>query len=163
MVEPTRNPMSRLLDEILQRGTRQLELPLEGIESARSVRIKAALKSTATSFMPQLGANILMRMGIPMVAATTPIAISIFAPQHRDGLVTNLAAGSALGGAWGAIVGAALPYGGAGERISRSTAIGRGAATGVVLAPAIAVVSKYVVDWVTSPVRANVTGERKGD
>lgn len=116
--------------------------------SLRRVQLREGLKEFATGLAPRLGSNMLMRLGVPMVAAATPIAISMFAPDRQDDWKFNLLAGSGLGGAWGAMVGAAIPFGGAGERIPRLRAAGLGAAGGIVMAPAIAAVSKGVVDWI---------------
>jgi hypothetical protein len=130
----------------------QLELPLEGVRSARTSRWISNTRTFATSFGPQLGANLLMRVGVPMVAATTPAVIDLVAPEHSDELPANLLVGSALGGAWGAMVGAAIPLDGNGVRISRFQSAGRAAAGGVLLAPAVAMVSKLVVDRITDPI-----------
>lgn len=139
--------------EVFPRGARQLELPLEGLPSTRRLRMQAGLREFTTGFAPRLGQKLLMRFGVPMVAATTPVAIGMMLPDKRDDVWFNLAIGSGLGGAWGAMVGGLLPYNGAGDRIGRIKSTGRGAASGIVLAPAVAVVSKYVVDWITEPIR----------
>lgn len=154
MVDATRQPASTgdLFKRLLVRKEVQLELPLDGMPSARKQRFITAMKDFGTGLGPRLGAKLLMRIGTPMVAATTPVAIELLAPQHRDNLVANLLAGSALGGVWGAGVGAALPFGGDGVRISRVKSAGMGAAGGIVLAPAVAIASKYVVDWITAPI-----------
>lgn len=141
-----------LFRRLFARGDIQLELPLEGLPSAGRQRFINAMKDFGTGFGPRLGWSLLMRVGTPMVAATTPVAIELLAPQYRDSIVANLVAGSALGGVWGAGVGAALPYNGAGTRISRVRSAGMGAAGGIVLAPAVAIASKYVVDWITDPI-----------
>ncbi|MCW2922516.1 MAG: hypothetical protein JWL76_2390 [Thermoleophilia bacterium] len=154
MVDATRQPgqSDDLFKRLFTRKEVQLELPLEGLPSARKQRLINAMKDFGTGFGPRLGAKLLMRIGTPMVAATTPVAIELLAPQYRDDVVANLLAGSALGGVWGAGVGAMLPFGGDGARISRVKSAGMGAAGGIVLAPAVAIASKYVVDWITAPI-----------
>jgi hypothetical protein len=131
----------------------QPELPLEGLPSMRRARLQGQLKAFATGFGPRLGSQLLMRFGVPMVGATTPMVVGMFAPDSKHDWALNLVVGSGLGGLWGAGVGALLPFGGAGTRIPRVRAAGMGAASGIVLAPAVAAVSKYVTDWVTSPLR----------
>lgn len=141
--------------QVLPRHTGQLELPLDGLASARRLRFQANLKEFAFGFAPRLGSKLLMRVGVPMVAATTPVAIGMFAPDKQDEFWWNLGVGTGLGGAWGAAVGGLLPFSGGGERISRFKSMGRGAASGMLMAPAVAIVSKYVVDWITTPIRAD--------
>jgi hypothetical protein len=153
LVDATRQPgaSSDLFTRLFRRTEVQLELPLD-FPSARRARFVNALKDFGTGFGPRLGAKLLMRIGTPMVAATTPVAIELLAPQYRDNVAANLVAGSALGGVWGAGVGAMLPFGGDGVRISRVKSAGMGAASGMLLAPAVAIASKYVVDWITAPI-----------
>jgi hypothetical protein len=148
MIEPTRQAHTSLLRDLLPSAHRQLELPLEGVPSLRRVQLREGIKEFATGFAPRLGSQLLMRLGVPMVAAATPLAIRMFAPEQQDDWKFNLLVGSGLGGAWGAMVGAALPFSGAGDRIPRLRAAGLGAAGGIVMAPAIAAVSKGVVDWI---------------
>ncbi len=154
MVDATRQPSQSddLFRRLFARGEVQLELPIEGLPSARKQRVFKAMKDFGTGFGPRLGSHLLMRIGTPMVAATTPVAIELLAPQYRDSIAANLLAGSAVGGVWGAGVGAMLPFDGAGVRISRVRSTGMGAAGGIVLAPAVAIASKYVVDWITAPI-----------
>lgn len=132
---------------------RQLELPLDGVPNARLRELRGAAKEFAFGFAPRLGSKLLMRFGVPMVGAMTPVAIGALAPSLQDDWRTNLAVGSGLGGAWGAAVGAMLPFSDAGVRIPRLRSAGVGAAAGIVMAPAVAAVSKYAVDWLTSPIR----------
>ena len=153
MVEPTGQRQITSLRDVLPRRTAQLELPLEGLPSSRRLKFQANFKEFAFGFAPRLGSRLLMRVGVPMVATTTPIVISSFAPDHTDDWAWNLAVGSGLGGAWGAMVGGMLPFSAYGERIPRLKSAGLGAAGGIVLAPAVAAVSKYVVDWITAPIR----------
>ncbi len=141
-----------LFQRVFARKEVQLELPLEGLPSATRQRLMRTMKDFGTGFGPRLGSHLLMRIGTPMVAAATPVAIEVLAPQYRDSIVANLLAGSAVGGVWGAGVGAMLPFDGVGSRISRVRAAGLGAAGGIVLAPAVAIASKYVVDWITAPI-----------
>lgn len=138
---------------MLQRQPRQLTLPLEGMPSERWLRLQRAAKDFAGGFAPRFGQRALMRFGVPMVAAATPLAIGMFAPQRQDDWRANLLVGSGMGGAWGALVGGMLPFDGSGVRISRVKSAGMAAAGGIVMAPAVAAVSKYVVDWLTSPIR----------
>lgn len=154
LVNATRQPgtSNDLFTRLFAQKPVQLELPIDGLPSMRRHRIVHALKDFGTGLGPRLGANLLMRVGTPMVAATTPAVIEVLAPQYRDNIVANLVAGSALGGVWGAGVGAVLPFDGAGTRISRVRSTGMGAAGGIVLAPAVAIASKYVVDWITAPI-----------
>ncbi len=154
MVDATRQPGTSddLFKRLFARRAVQLELPLEGLPSARRQRMVHALKDFGTGLGPRLGSNLLMRVGTPMVAATTPVALELFAPEYRDSIVANLVAGSALGGVWGAGVGAMLPFDGSGARIGSVRSAGMGAAGGIVLAPAVAIASKYVVDWITAPI-----------
>jgi hypothetical protein len=167
MVEPTGQARMRPWDVFKRAEYRQLELPIDGLPSERWLRFRAASKEFATGFAPKLGSKLLMRFGVPMVGATTPIVISVVAPQYQDDWRANLVAGSGLGGAWGAMVGALLPFNSAGTRVSRLRSIGGGAAGGIVMAPAIAAVSKYAVDWLTSPMRpeprTNEGGPGAGD
>jgi hypothetical protein len=153
MVEPTSHARQRALDSLLRRGPRQLELPLEGIPSTRTLQTRAAVREFTTGFAPRLGSQLLMRVGVPMAGAMSPVAIGTFAPHLQDDWRANLLVGSGLGGAWGAMVGATLPFSPVGERMPRLRAAGIGAATGIVMAPAVAAVSKYVVGWITSPLR----------
>jgi hypothetical protein len=155
MVDRTTHDGRAAWRELLGREPRQLELPLDGVRSARSTAVRRSIRELVTGFAPRLGANLLMRIGVPMVAATTPVAIGMLAPHRRDDLWANLAVGSGLGGAWGAMVGAALPFTGEGLRISRLRASASGAAMGMAMAPAVTVVSKYVADWITSPLRVD--------
>ena len=154
MVDATRQPGTTgdLWTRLFARKEVQLELPLEGLPSAGRQRFVKAMKDFGTGFGPRLGSHLLMRIGTPMVAAATPVTLEVLAPQYRDSVVANLAAGSAVGGLWGAGVGAMLPFDGTGTRISRVRAAGMGAAGGIVLAPAVAIASKYVVDWITAPI-----------
>lgn len=154
MVDATRQPgtTSDLWARLFARPNVQLELPLEGLPSAGRQRFVKAMKDFGTGFGPRVGSHLLMRIGTPMVAATTPAVIEVLAPQHRDNIVANLVTGSALGGVWGAGVGAMLPFDGTGSRIPRVRSAGLGAAGGIVLAPAVAIASKYVVDWITAPI-----------
>lgn len=99
-----------------------------------------------TGFTPKLGASFLMRIGVPTVAATTPAVISVVAPGRQGDFSSNLIAGSILGGVWGAAVGAAFPFGRGGMRVPRVAAAGSGAASGVLLAPAVAAVSSWVAE-----------------
>ncbi|MCB0879918.1 MAG: hypothetical protein KDC46_13180 [Thermoleophilia bacterium] len=154
-MEPTGRTRITSLRDVIPRRSAQLELPFEGLPSARRLRFQDNLKEFAFGFAPRLGSQLLMRIGTPMVAATTPLVIDTLAPEHSDDWTWNLAVGSGLGGAWGAMVGGLLPFSGAGERIPRIKSAGVGAASGIVLAPAVAAVSKYVVDWITTPIRGD--------
>jgi hypothetical protein len=153
MVQPTGQARESLWRQVVSVGPRQLELPYEGMPNSTRLRLQAAAKEFATGLAPRLGSQLLMRFGVPMVGAITPVAIGMFAPQYQDDWRANLIAGSGLGGAWGAMVGGILPFNGVGERIPRLRSAGVGAAAGIVMAPAIAAVSKYAVDWLTSPLR----------
>lgn len=152
MIEPT-TPPPTLWQRLRPPAHRQLELPLQGIPSTRLQELRVAGREFAFGFAPRLGSRMLMRFGVPMVGAMTPVAIGAFAPTLQDDWRANLAVGSGLGGAWGAAVGAALPFSEAGNRVPRLRSAGMGAAAGVVMAPAVAAVTKYAVDWVTSPLR----------
>ena len=145
-----------LWDRVLGRPQHlQLELPLEGVPSEARAKFLSGVKDFSRGFGPKVGHLLLMRIGTPMVAATTPLAVELVAPHYRDGIVPNLIAGSALGGVWGAAVGAVLPFDGQGNRISRVKSAGMAAAGGVLLAPAVAIASKYVVDWITAPIASD--------
>ena len=63
-----------------------------------------------------------------------------------------------MGGAWGAVVGAMIPVNYAGIRVPRAQAIGAGLASGLVLAPAVAGVSRLVVNWFAKPEHAAENG-----
>lgn len=144
---PTEPP---LLARLLRGGEEQLRLPMD-VPGERRYRLIKAAKDFGTSFAPRLGSKLLFKIGTPMVAATTPAVIRMLDQGWEDEIVPNLLVGSALGGAWGAAVGALLPFNGDGVRISRLKSIGGAAAGGIVMAPAIALASKYVADWLTSP------------
>lgn len=161
MIRPT-TPSPTLWERLRPAPYRQLELPLEGVPSARLAELRGAAAEFAFGFAPRLGAKLLMRFGVPMVGAMTPVAIGALAPHVQDDWRVNLAVGSGLGGAWGAAVGAVLPFRDSGERIPRLRSAGMGAAAGVVMAPAVAAVSKYAVDWLTSPIRERPR-ERDGE
>ncbi len=110
------------------------------------------------AFGPRAASTLLMHVGTPVIAVTTPALLERFGGDFKNNLPANLVAGSALGGAWGAIVGAAIPLDYAGVRIPRVRAMGLGAASGVVLAPAVSVASRMVVNWFASPL-----GEAAGE
>lgn len=152
-----------VLTRLLKGGNEQLRLPMEVPGERRYQLIKAA-KDFGTSFGPRLGSRLLFKIGTPMVAATTPAVIRMLDRGWEDDIVPNLLVGSALGGAWGAAVGALLPFNGDGVRISRLKSIGGAAAGGIVMAPAVALASKYVADWLTSPLeRARDRAEDRAD
>jgi hypothetical protein len=152
-----------VLTRLFRGGPEQLRLPMEVPGEARMKFFRAA-KDFATGFAPKLGSKLLMRFGIPMVAATTPVAIRLLNPEWEDEIVPNLLVGSALGGAWGAAVGAMLPFTEAGVKVSRLRSAGTGAAGGILLAPAVALASKYVADWLTSPLeKARDRAEDRAD
>lgn len=138
-----------VLTRLFRGGEEQLRLPME-IPGERKARFVRVAKEFGTSFAPKLGSKLLMKVGVPMVAATTPAVIRVLDQGWEDEIVANLLVGSALGGAWGAAVGALLPFDD-GVRIPRLRSIGGGAAGGVLMAPAVALASKYVADWLTSP------------
>lgn len=150
MIEVPRATNASMLARIFRSTPEQLRLPLE-VPGATRHRLMQHARDFATGFAPKLGATMLMRVGVPMVAATTPVVIRMLDPEREDGVVANLLVGSALGGAWGAAVGALIPRTADGIRVSRIRSAGSGAAAGVVLAPAVALASKYVADWLTAP------------
>lgn len=152
MVEGPRTSTPSRIGRLFDREAKQLRLPLE-IPGERQARVARAARDFATGFAPRLGSKLLMRVGVPMVAATTPAVIRMLDRGWEDQMVPNLLVGSGLGGAWGALVGAAIPRTSAGVRVSRIRAAGSGAAGGVLLAPAVAMVSKLVADWATSPLQ----------
>lgn len=124
---------------------RQLELPFE-VDTTRSNVVLRKAREFGTSFAPKLGSSLLMRVGVPMVGATTPLALQLINPDWTDDMAPNLLTGSMLGGLWGAAVGATIPRTSDGIRISRLRAAGGGAASGILLAPAVAAVAKFVTE-----------------
>jgi hypothetical protein len=163
MVTPPANQVSVLTRLLRDTGPEQLRLPMEVPGEAKTKFFRAA-KDFATGFTPKLGSKLLMKFGIPMVAATTPVVIRLINPDWEDEVMPNLLIGSALGGAWGAAVGAMLPFTEAGVKVSRLRSAGTGAAGGILLAPAVALASKYVADWLTSPIeRARDNAEDRAD
>ena len=135
---------------------RQLTLQFE-VDTTRSNAVLRKAREFGTSFAPKLGSSLLMRVGVPMVGATTPLAIQLLNPEWTDDMAPNLLTGSALGGLWGAAVGATIPRTSDGIRISRLRAAGGGAASGILLAPAVAAVAKFVTEdaasRITNPIR----------
>ena len=95
--------------------------------------------------------TLFMQVGTPVVAVTAPFLIERIDGNARNNLTANLVVGSALGGAWGALVGATIPVNHAGVRIPRIKAMGLGAGAGLVLAPAVAGMSRLVVTWFVKP------------
>lgn len=152
MVRGPGNTTPQLLTRIIAREGEQLRLPLDVPGERRHQLIRHA-RDFATGFAPRLGSKLLMRVGVPMVAATTPAVIRMIDRGWEDDMVPNLLVGAGLGGGWGAMVGALIPRNAAGVPISRLRSVGSGAAGGVLLAPAVAMVSKFVADWATSPLR----------
>ena len=151
-----------MLTRLFKGGNEQLRLPME-VPGERKYKLIRAAKDFGTSFAPRLGSKLLFKIGTPMVAATTPAVIRLLDQGWEDELVPNLLVGSALGGAWGAAVGALLPFDD-GVRISRLKSVGGGAAGGIVMAPAVALASKYVADWLTSPLeRARDNAEDRAE
>lgn len=130
----------------------QLMLPFD-VDGDQTHKVLRHTRDFARGFGPRLGAQLLMRVGVPMVAATTPAVIRTLDDDLADNMVPNLLVGSALGGAWGAAVGTLIPLNSAGVRVSRIRSAGSGAAGGILLAPAVAMASKLALDWVASPIR----------
>ena len=164
MVQGPANNGVNFFERIFSREPKQLMLPLD-IPNERKHRLIKGAKDFATGFAPKLGASLLMKVGVPMVAATTPAVIRLVGKDHwEDEIVPNLLVGSALGGAWGAAVGALIPRTSEGVRISRVRSIGTGAAGGILLAPAVALASKYVADFLTAPLeKAKDRAEDRAD
>jgi hypothetical protein len=152
-----------VLTRLFRGGEEQLRLPMD-VPGETRIKFFRAAKDFATGFGPKLGSKLLMKFGVPMGAATTPVAIRLIHPDWEDQVVPNLLVGSALGGAWGAAVGAMLPFTEAGVKVSRLRSAGTGAAGGILLAPAVALASKYVADWLTSPLeKARDKAEDRAD
>lgn len=135
---------------IIRREGEQLTLPLD-VPGMRQAQLLHHARDFATGFGPRLGSKFLMRIGTPAVAATTPAVIRLIDKGWEDEWAANMLVGSALGGGWGAAVGALIPRNGDGVRVSRIRSAGTGAAGGVLLAPAVALASKWVADLITSP------------
>ncbi|MCW2928222.1 MAG: hypothetical protein JWM86_2190 [Thermoleophilia bacterium] len=163
MVEGPNNHGVRALVERL-RGTPhdvQLELPL-GLPSARRVEFIQKAKEFAHAMPAKLGAGLLFKVGVPMVAATTPAVLSLVSHDEDPGIVPSLLVGSALGGTWGALVGGLIPARSVdGIRASRLRSAGMGASKGIVMAPAVAIVSNLVADWLTKPIQEDLDRARE--
>lgn len=152
-----------MVSRIFRGGEKQLALPLE-VPGERRYQLVRNAREFATGFAPKLGSKLLMKVGVPVVAATTPAVIRMLEQGWEDEIVPNLLVGSALGGAWGAAVGALIPRTSDGVRISRVRSMGKSAAGGVVLAPAVALASKYVADFLTGPLeRDRERAENRAD
>jgi hypothetical protein len=101
----------------------------------------------------RVGSGLLFQVGVPVVTATTPAVISIFDRNGHDSLLENLVIGTGIGGAWGAMVGAAIPGKTMeGVHIPRIRGAGAGMARGMLIAPAVSIVAKYVADIITRPI-----------
>ncbi|MCW2922929.1 MAG: hypothetical protein JWM98_333 [Thermoleophilia bacterium] len=140
----------------------QLHLPFD-VPGAGTAKLRERASVFLHDFAPKAGSNVLMRVGVPMVAATTPVVLDLIDTDGDHSILQNLAVGAGLGGAWGAMVGATFVTAPAEQSMRRLRSSAKGAAAGIVLAPAVAIVSKYVVDWVTRPIRHDLEVERAAD
>lgn len=140
---------------ILHPDGEQLRLPFE-VPAERGAVARAKAGEWLKTFAPKAGSTLLMRVGVPMVAATTPAVLDAIDGDGEHSILQNLVVGSGLGGAWGAMVGAAIPTVSPEQSMRRLRSSAKGAGAGIVLAPAVAIVSKYVVDWMTSPLRSDL-------
>jgi hypothetical protein len=143
------------ISRLLHRGPvpgEQMQLPMD-VPGEHTIALRRAAGQLAATIPSRLGSGMLFRVGVPVVAATTPAVISVFDRSGQDNLLENLAVGTGLGGAWGAMVGAAIPGRTLeGVHVPRLRGAATGMARGMLLAPAVSLVSKYVADVITRPI-----------
>lgn len=139
----------------------QMELPLD-LPSARRTELMLKAKEFARAMPAKLGAGLLFKVGVPMVAATTPAVLRMVSHDDDPGIIPSLVVGSALGGTWGALVGGLIPQRSIdGVRATRLRSAGVGASKGIVMAPAVAIVSNLVADWLTKPIQEDLDKARE--
>jgi hypothetical protein len=143
------------INRLLHRGPvpgEQLRLPMD-VPGEHTASLRKVTKQFAATLPTRIGSNVLFKVGVPLIAATTPAVISVFDHDGEHGWFANLAVGTGLGGAWGAMVGATIPQKTMeGVRIPRINASANGMAKGLLMAPMYSVFAKLVVDVVTRPI-----------
>lgn len=126
-------------------GGEQLKLDFE-VPGAARAKVLSKAGEFLHSMAPKLASGALMKIGVPVVAATAPFVLDQidWGNNGTHGNVVSAITGAGLGGAWGAAVGAAIPTLPADTHLRRIKSSGKGAAIGMLMAPAVAVASAMV-------------------